>query len=89
VYFSMQAGDAADRIEAECAEGCEASEVAAIDADGHAADRNAKILYIAGGVALVAGAALVAWDLVDARREREIAIVPTPGGAAVTASLRW
>jgi tetratricopeptide (TPR) repeat protein len=62
VYFSLEAREATRMIESECAVQCNADDVAGIDADGRAAQRNAGILYGVGGVTIAAGAAVVAWS---------------------------
>lgn len=62
VYFSLEARDATRMIEQACQVECDADEVAGIDSDGKAAQRNAGILYGVGGVTIAAGAAVVAWS---------------------------
>jgi tetratricopeptide (TPR) repeat protein len=88
-YFSWRAGDIASRLEADCADGgCDGAAVIASNADGKAADRNAAILYVAGGVGVAAGAVLyyLGWS---AGRESSIAIAPTSGGATIVGAWTW
>ena len=87
-YFSSRARASARDLEDRCTPGCNADDaaIAALDADGKAAQRNATLLYGAGGVAVAAGAALFTWGLLDGRAHaRHVALVPTRSGALAVA----
>ncbi|MBK9031767.1 MAG: tetratricopeptide repeat protein [Myxococcales bacterium] len=86
-YFARAAGDRAAELEA-CAAPCAAATWTAIDADGRAAQRNATIGFVAGGVGIAAGATLYVLG-VRAHREAPVAIAPTVGGATVQATVRF
>ena len=87
-YFSSRARATARDLEDRCTPGCDADDagIAALDADGKAAQRNATLLYGAGGVAVAAGAALLAWGVLDGRTSaRHVALVPARSGAIAVA----
>ena len=88
VYFSFQAGDRAHDLELQCATSCDGSAVASIDRAGHDANRDAIISYVAGGAAAAVGVALIAWSL-HASDEPAAVIVPVPGGAAGSITVRF
>jgi hypothetical protein len=54
---------------------------------GEAADRNATIAYVAGGVMLAAGIATIVITRPRGERGATVSLVPTPGGA--TAATGW
>ena len=54
--------------------------------DGESANTRAKVGYIGGGIALVAGVALY---MVGRNRVETVMVTPTSGGATVGASFRW
>jgi hypothetical protein len=85
--FSWRANDAASKVEALCRTACVASAVAELDARGKASDRDAEILYAAGGAALVAGAAMFLWA--ETHSQTPVAIAPLPGGAMVLAKVEF
>jgi hypothetical protein len=85
--FSWRANDAASKVEALCRTACVASAVAELDARGKASDRDAEILYAAGGAAIVAGAAMFLWA--EAHPQTPVAIAPMPGGAMVLAKVEF
>ncbi len=89
-YFSSQARQATRDVEQACASGCAAADVAGLDADGKAADRNATIFYTAGGVVVAAGAAVLVWGLLDGRgAEHHVALVPARSGALAVAAFSF
>jgi tetratricopeptide (TPR) repeat protein len=88
VYFSFEASDRAHDLELQCATSCDGSAVASIDRAGHDANRNAIISYVAGGAAAAVGVALIAWSL-HTRDEPTAVIVPVPGGAAGSITVRF
>lgn len=61
-------------------------EIQALHDDGETANTRAKIGYIGGGVAFVAGIALY---MIGRSRVETVTIVPTAGGATVGASVRF
>lgn len=87
-YFSSVARGAARDLEDRCTPGCDAddADIAGLDAEGKTAQRNATLLYGAGGVAVVAGAALLTWGVLDGRTSaRHVALVPARSGAIAVA----
>jgi len=84
-YFTLKARDINDQAESLCATECAGSELVDLDRRGDAADRNATIGFIAGGVALAAGVTAI---VLASRGERRatVTLVPTPGGAAASAA---
>jgi hypothetical protein len=88
VYFSIDGSNDASQLQMACAKGCAGSAVASIDQDGQSANRNAMASYVIGGAALAGGAALFLWATVHAHGEAPI-VTPTPGGATVSARMRF
>lgn len=88
-YFTSKARAANRDVEAACEDTCTADEVAAFDAEGNAAERNAAILYVTGGVAIAAGIGVYLWGLSELDDHHRVAIVPSPGGASVVAGWRF
>lgn len=86
-YFSLKARSLAGDAERACATECTGAELMDFDRQGDAADRNATIAYIAGGVMLAAGVATIVITRPSGERRASVALVPTPGGA--TASAGW
>lgn len=85
VLFSLRARRASSDFEEACRNDCEAgTELDKIEQRGKDADRNAKIFYAVGGVAVVTG--VVLWAI-GRRAEERLTITPTAGGAM--ASGRW
>jgi len=85
--FSWRARDAAAKVEAQCANGCSATEIVALDERGRASDRDATICYALAGAAVVAGVSLYLYA--ESRPRESVAVAPTPGGAVVSASLEF
>jgi tetratricopeptide (TPR) repeat protein len=86
VYFSLVASDKAAELEAACAGSCDFADphLAALDADGKAANRSAAILYAVGGVAVVSGVVLYLWGRGDERAPGPtLAIAPSPSGGVI------
>jgi tetratricopeptide (TPR) repeat protein len=87
VYFSSVAAGKAGDIEDECAMGCDFAnpDIAALDEEGKAAERNAIVLYAVGGVAVAGGVGLWLWGRSEARASQRpsMAVVPARGGGAV------
>jgi tetratricopeptide (TPR) repeat protein len=88
VYFSIDASNQARHLEQACIFGCDAVDVAAIDAAGHDAGRNAVLLYVVGGAALAAGVGMIVWTTMHADPESVI-VTPTPGGATISTAVRF
>jgi tetratricopeptide (TPR) repeat protein len=88
VYFSVQGANDASQIAASCANGCTGTSVAPIDQDGQAANRTALIGYAIGGAALAAGAGMFLWATLHAGGEPPV-VAPVPGGATVSARVRF
>ncbi len=88
IAFSVRATNAASDLEAACKTGCDAGAVADIDARGTSAQRNATILYIAGGAAAAVGAGLLIYATIT-RRSETVALTPTHGGAVATAAFSF
>jgi tetratricopeptide (TPR) repeat protein len=86
-YFSLKARSLASDAERECATGCTGAELMDITRRGEAADRNATIAYVAGGVMLAAGIATIVITRPGGERRATVSLVPTPGGA--TAATGW
>jgi tetratricopeptide (TPR) repeat protein len=86
-YFSFHAHDLAGQAEDACRDTCAGTELQQLDRDGKAAERNAKIFYVAGGVLLTAG--IVTTVIGRSRDEKHpvVTLVPSPHGA--TASAAW
>jgi tetratricopeptide (TPR) repeat protein len=87
-YFSAQARAADRDVEAACEDTCTAEEVDQFTAEGEAAQRNAAILYVAGGVTLAAGIGVYVWGVLD-REAPAVTLAPTSGGASVLAGWRF
>jgi tetratricopeptide (TPR) repeat protein len=82
VYFSVVGAQRAQALETACSSGCDGSNVASIDRDGHDANRGAIVAYAIGGAALSAGVALWIWAWLD-RRDERVTVNATPSGASV------
>lgn len=85
VYFSLDARDQAREVENLCSEGCTTSDIAAIDRKGLDSERDAIILYVAGGAAIAAGIGMVVWARMKDRES--VVVTPTPNG--VSAAVRF
>ncbi|HET9987396.1 MAG TPA: hypothetical protein VFQ65_02730 [Kofleriaceae bacterium] len=83
-YFSIDAGNDQDKIEAACAHGCRGADIQALDLAGHAANRNAAITYSIGGAALAAGGVMILWSLLGGSSDHAPLVAPTAGGAIIT-----
>lgn len=88
VYFSSQAGDEAQQLETACARGCAGGSVVGIDRAGTVDDHDAIALYALGGAAVAAGVGAIVWSAVRAPGEAPV-VTPTPGGATVSARIRF
>lgn len=86
-YFSMKARGIADDAERDCADDCAGSVLNDYNERGEAADKNAMIGYIAGGVLLAAGITTIVIARSRDEKRATVTFVPTPGGA--TASAAW
>jgi len=88
VAYSVQGAGARDDLKTQCATGCVWTDpkVRALDDKGQTANTRAKIGYIGGGIAAVAGVALY---MVGRTRVEHVTVTPTDGGAAVSALLRF
>lgn len=85
-YFSLKARGIADDAESDCADDCPGTVLQDYNERGEAADRNATIAYIAGGVALAAGVATIVIATSREKKGATVTLVPTPGGAAASAA---
>ena len=87
-YYSVQGAAARDDLKTLCAMGCLWTDpkVHSLDSDGKTDNTRAKIGYIGGGIAAVAGVALY---MVGRTRVEHVTVTPTDGGAAVSAQLRF
>jgi tetratricopeptide (TPR) repeat protein len=87
-YYSVQGAGARDDLNKLCAMGCTWSDpkVHSLDSDGQSDNTRAKIGFIGGGVAAVAGVALY---MFGRTRVEHVMVAPTDGGASVTAQLRF
>ncbi|HTR51403.1 MAG TPA: hypothetical protein VMJ10_11895 [Kofleriaceae bacterium] len=86
IYYSVQASNRASDLEAACANGCDGSAVASIDRAGQAANRDAIVSYVIGGVAIATGASLFAWARLHAA---EPVVTATPAGATAGVRVRF
>ena len=82
IYFSVDASRQASAIEKQCAAGCLASDVAAIDRRGLDSARDAVLLYGVGGAAVAVGIGVLLW--VSLGSHGGAVASSTPGGAMVT-----
>ena len=87
VYFSNDASNQARYLESLCQFGCEGADVAAVDQRGQDSSRNAVVLYAVGGTLFSAGVGMVLWAAL--RTDEPITIVPVPGGATVSTTVRF
>ena len=86
VYFAIDAANQATDLEIACEQGCNASDVLQIDADGQNARTAAIVAFAVGGAAIAAGAAMFVW----AKTHGEpVMVTPTPGGAMVQTMVRF
>jgi tetratricopeptide (TPR) repeat protein len=87
-FYSVEGAGARDDLKQLCAGGCVWTDpkVHALDSDGQTANTRAKIGYIGGGIAAVAGVALY---MIGRTRVEHVIVSPTAGGAAVTAQVRF
>jgi tetratricopeptide (TPR) repeat protein len=89
VMFSFIADEATTRYEQECAEQCDGVTARSLDDEARTATSIATGLYIAGGVAVAAGAALYAWGWHAAREAPVIGIAPSSSGATIVGAWTW
>ena len=88
VVFSRRGARLESELHDACTPGCEWTP--ALDAKDHAGSRANTIAvasYIGGGAALVGGAVL--YVLGRSKPKERILVTPVPGGAAISARLRW
>jgi len=86
VYFSFDAAAHAHQLELQCAQGCDAADVASIDRGGKDANQYAIASYVVGGAAITAGVVMVVWGSAHAQ---PMIVAPRPGGATVSAIVRF
>ena len=88
VVYSLQGASARDDLKTQCGTGCVWTDpkIRALDQKGQTDNTRAKIGYIGGGIAAIAGVALY---MVGRARVEHVAVTPTDGGAAVSAQLRF
>lgn len=87
IYYSVDAANQARRLETSCQFGCEGADVASTDQRGRDADRNAIILYSVGGTAIATGIGMLLWTTFQT--DETISVTPKPGGATVSATVRF
>ncbi|MGE5184263.1 MAG: tetratricopeptide repeat protein [Acidobacteriota bacterium] len=83
VKFALDGRARGDDLKKTCAVSCTSAQALAIVHDGDAANRNAVIATVAGGVMLAGGAVLFVLSRMG-HETPSVAIVPTPGGAAAS-----
>jgi tetratricopeptide (TPR) repeat protein len=88
VYFSVQAGSKADDVSSACtvAAPCDwGSDLASLESDGEAAERNALILYAVGGAAIAGGVVLYLLGASEASAADapRVSFVPLRGGGGL------
>lgn len=88
IYFSLDASDKANQLEQACMISCVAGDVAPIDQAGQTSQDRALALYITGGGIFAIGTGMFLWATLHAGPET-VRIVPTPGGATVSTTIRF
>ncbi len=83
VKFALDGRASNNDLKTTCAMSCTSAQALAIVHDGDAANRNAVIASVAGGVMLAGGVVLVVLSRMG-HETPSVAIVPTPGGAAAS-----
>jgi tetratricopeptide (TPR) repeat protein len=88
VRYSLAGAHARDQLAKLCAAGCDwqAPQVHALDQQGQADNSHAAVGWVVGGVALAAGVGIY---LYGRSHVEHVMLVPTAGGAAVSAGLRF
>jgi len=86
VGFSIRGTSLKNQVANDCAASCVWDQEKSLDASGKRANTIAAISYVAGGVAVIAGASLFVWGRV---RMESVAVTPTPGGATAAVSMRF
>lgn len=86
VGFSFHGASLKKQVADDCATSCDWDAEASKDAAGQRANTLAAVGYIGGGIAAIAGTALYFYGRA---RIEQIAVVPTSGGATVSAAIRF
>ncbi len=88
IIYSVEGSNAKHDLAKLCAMGCTWTDpkVHSLDTSGQSDNTRAKIGYIGGGIAAVAGVALY---MFGRTRVEHVIVTPTDGGAAVSAQLRF
>lgn len=88
VVYGKRAGDISDELAEACAAGCEwTPEREAREQDGERASLVSTLGWIGGGAAIAGGVALYLYG--RSRGTEQILVLPTSGGAAVSATFRF
>lgn len=87
IVFSLEASAAARQLERRCTPGCNAADVVSLDSEGKTWSQLSIAMYAVGGAAVVAGGIMVLWASLHADAP-PVAVVPIPGGAAVSAAFQ-
>jgi hypothetical protein len=89
IKFAGDAGAAGRELQATCAVSCTTDQERAILAKQDAANQNAIIFGVVGGVAVATSVVLVVTSLRHRRHAPGVSLVPLRGGAAATFSVRF
>ena len=87
-YFGLEALQERYQLEELCRKPCEPSAAAALDGARRSDMHTAVVMYVIGGIAVATGASMFAWARMHAGPDTVI-VAPTPGGAAVSTTLRF
>jgi hypothetical protein len=88
VYFGSKARRLGDEVSDDCRDGCDWNLVKDKDAEGKSAETTQYLLYGVGVGLIAAGGVL--WYLGNTeRRQSQVAVTPTTGGAAITWRGSW
>jgi tetratricopeptide (TPR) repeat protein len=86
VVYGVKGHSYDDEIRYACAGGCTYAQIKSLDDAGHHANTMAAIGYIGGGLAVLAGASLYVWGVLDVEH---VVIAPTDGGAQIGARVTF
>jgi hypothetical protein len=87
-YFGLEALQTRYRLEEMCRVSCNPAEAASLEQTRHDDLHAATVMYVAGAIAVAAGASMFAWAHAHDGSDT-VVVVPTTGGAAVSTSLRF
>jgi tetratricopeptide (TPR) repeat protein len=86
LYYTVQANNAQDDVNAAYAKGGKGKDVAAIDQRGQDAASNAKVFAIGGALGIASGIVLY---VIGRRTEQAIPVAVTPMSHGAAVSMRW